>query len=191
MTQKKFKVEKLTKALAGDIVDMLGEGKSAFEVYHRFGIHHTVFYSWIVDSIFGKAEDRTPEMNVIREGVLELLLAESVILQVLKILSEPQVTIKETELLALSAQDRKALERKGYERFVEDCEEKAVILKIEKTSEPPPVSLLEKLMKMVDDGNVDVVELKKQIIPFAPVHPDLPGVILLFAVLPPFFSFLF
>lgn len=176
MTQKKFKVDKLTKQLAGDIVDMLGEGKSAFEVYHSIGIHHTVFYSWIVDSVFGKDENRTSEMNIIREGVLELLLAESVILQVLQILSEPQVTIKETEILALTTQERKALERKGYDKFVEDCEHKGVLLKIEKTSEPPPISLLEKLMKMVEDGNVDVVELKRQIIPFAPVHPDLPEV---------------
>ena len=176
MNRKKVKVEKLTKALAGDIIDMLGEGKSAFEVFHRLGVHHTVFYSWIVDAVFGKVGDRTPEINVIREGVLELLLAESIILQVLEILSEPQVTIKETELLALTAQERKALERKGYDKFVEDCDSKGVLLKIEKTSEPPPISLLEKLMKMVDDGNVDVAELKKQMMPFGSVHPDLPGV---------------
>ena len=98
-------------------------------------------------------------METIRERILEVLLSESVILQALKIISSQQITVKKTELLALSAQERKALERKGYEAFIKECEEAEVIL------EPPPISLLEKLMKMVD-GDADVVELKKQIMPY-------------------------
>ena len=119
MNQKKIKTAKLTKQLAEDIVGMLGEGKRAFEVYKTLGVHYTVFNSWIINSVFGKAEDRTPEMEIIRERILEVLLAESVILQALKILSEQQVTYKETELMALSTQERKALERKGYDAFIE------------------------------------------------------------------------
>ena len=176
MNQKKVKVTKLTKQLAEDIVDMLTEGKMASEIFSRLGVHYLTFYSWIIDSVFGKAEDRTPEMEVIRERILEVLLSESIILQALKILSERQVTYKETELMALSAQERKALERKGYEGFIDKCESAHVILKIERTLEPAPISLLEKLMKMVEDSNVDVAELKQQIMPFNPVSPKLPDV---------------
>ena len=176
MNQKKVRSAKLTKQLAEDIVGMLADGKAAFEVYKTLGVHHTAFCSWIVDSIFGKAEDRTPEMEIIRERILEVLLAESVILQALKILSEQQITYKETELMALSAQERKALERKGYDAFIEKCEDAEVILKIERTLEPPPISLLEKLMKMVDEGGVDIAELKKHIIPFNPPSSALPEV---------------
>ena len=176
MNQKKVRTATLTKQLAEDIIAMLGEGKTAFEVYKTLGVHHSAFYSWIIDSVFGRAEDRTPEMEIIRERILEVLLAESVILQTLNILSEQQVTYKETELMALSAQERKALERKGYDAFIGKCEHAEVILKIERTLEPPPISLLEKLMKMVEDGGVDVEELKKHIIPFNPVNPNLPEV---------------
>ena len=191
MTQKKAKVTKLTKKLAEDIVEMLIEGKTASEIFDSVNVHFITFYSWIIDSIFGKAEDRTPETEIIRERILEVLLAESIILQALKILSEQQITYKETELMALTTQERKALERKGYDAFIEDCEHAEVILKIERTLEPPPISLLEKLMKMVEDSNVDVAELKQQIMPFNPVSPKLPDVVLFWGILSPFFSLLF
>ena len=77
-----------------------------------------------------------------------------------------------------------------YEAFIKECEEAEVILKVEKTVEPPPISLLEKSMKIVD-GDADVVELKKQIMPYPPVDSRLPEVVLLFAALPPFLSLLF
>ena len=68
------------------------------------------------------------------------------------------------------------MKRKGYDAFIEECEDAQVFLKIERTLEPPPISLLEKLMKMVEDGGVDVAELKKRIVPFYPPSPELPEV---------------
>ena len=139
-------------------------------------IFHSILSSWIVDSIFGKAEDRTPEMEIIRERILEVLLAESVILQALKILSEQQGTYKETELMTLSTQERKPLNVKVMMRLLKNVKMHRFFLKIERTLEPPPISLLEKLMKMVEDGGVDVAELKKRIVPFYPPSPELPEV---------------
>ena len=189
MSGKQITKVEFTEENADEMVEMFREGKEPSEICAPYKMGPNQFDSLMRRALFDPVEKRTPELQILRDGILKILLAEGIIGQALRILSKPQVTMKETELLALSAQEKKGLERKGYEEFIKSAEKAPVLLKVERTTEPPPVALLEKLLKLVE-GDVTVEDVTQQLVEFAPVDPRLADVLLFFMALPAFLSFI-
>ena len=177
--RRKVKTANLTKGLAEDIKEMLEDGKSVEQVYHDLNIHHQAIYSWIADAIFSPHDKRKPEIQILRDAFLNMLLGETVIAQALKVATQTQEkhSLKVTTLINLSKGEIEALEKKGHLDFIEEFEGSPVTLKVEETREmiPAQISILEKLMKFVE-GDVSVDKLVNQLTPFAAPDDRLPEV---------------
>ena len=169
----------LTVKKAEDIIELLKQGKDVFEVYTTLGVNYQVFYSWIVGSLFGTPEKRTPEQRIVREGLLDSVFREIVLEKVLKIIAEPQEKVieKKTTLHSLSKAEESSLEKLGYDSFLAQFEEDGIILKLERTTEiiPIPVGLLERLIKLVD-SDTSIEEVAQKLMAFNPVDPATPNV---------------
>ena len=174
---------KPTKAQAEEIIEMFDDGKDLSEVIALFrkkvkcspsGIH-----AFIANSIFLSAEKRTKEHQMVRDKLLDVLLAESVLKQALRAASETKESrkIKVRRLVNLSKAEEKLLEKQGYVDFVEELDDAGVTLDIEETKETilPDKKILEKLLGLVE-GTVSVEDIAKEITPFSDPDPATPEV---------------
>ena len=169
----------LTEKYAKDTINLLKQGKDIFEVYTTLDVTYQTFYSWIIESLFGPPEKRTPEQRIIREGLLDSIFREIVLEKILKVIADPQEKVieKRTTLHSLSKAEQGSLEKMGYEGFLTQFEEDGITLKVERTTEiiPIPVGLLERLIKLVEsDTSID--EIAHKLMSFNPVDPVTPGV---------------
>ena len=171
---------KPTKRQAEDMAEMIEDGKSLSDIRMYLKTNEaSSLHSLIAHCIFLSVDKRSPEQETIRAAILDALLGESVLRKALKAVSQDMVkrSTKVTTLSALSATEKKTLEKQGYTDFIEDSDMAAVILKVEETKEtiPPDMKLLEKLLGLVD-GSGSVDDVAKQLAAFSPPHPDTPEV---------------
>ena len=166
----------LTKQQAEDIAEMLGERKEMDDIYKKLGIPHARFVRYISESVFFSAEARYPALETLRKAILDVMLRDHIIKTVLRVIETPNKTIKVTSLINLSTAEEKALQKRGHIEFLREYEDARLTLKVEEREEAlPPISLLEKLMKLVE-SDVTVEDLKQDFVDFHPPHPDLPEV---------------
>jgi len=168
--------KKLTKQLASQISEMLHSGKTELEIRKILDLNNQNLWQWITLAVFGLPDQRTPELEILRDAIFDALLGETLLRKVLEASSETleKKTKKVTTLLNLTKTEAAALERKGNATFVEEFEGSAVTLKVEETIEiiPPAVSLLEKLMKIAE-GNASVKNAVLHLTPFGSVDREL------------------
>ena len=170
------RAKKFTKQLANQIAQLLHDGKTEKEIRDELLIHNNDLWKWTSLAVFGLPDKRTPEEQIFRDAIFDVILGETLLKRVLEVSSETteKRVLKITTLLNLTSSEASALERKGNKRFVEEFDGSAVNLKVEETIEtiPPAVSLLEKLLKLAE-GNVSVQNALKQLTPFNPIDPEL------------------
>ena len=169
-------VATLTKKEAEDIVKMLDDGKTLTEAIGTLKIAASKVHSFVANCIFLPVGKRTPEQEIFRDKILDVLLSESILKRALQAVSEitEKRSIKVTTLLNLSKAERESLEKQGYADFVEECDDAVVTLKVEETKEiiPPNIKLLEKLVGLAE-GTVSAKDIFKQLTPFSPVDSSL------------------
>ena len=158
---------------------MLGEGSTTKEMMDALKCTASQIHSFVFHTIFLTAEDRSPEQKILRERILEILLAETVLAKALRAVSETveKRSLKVTTLLNLSKSEQAALEKQGYADFIEEFDDAAITLKVEETKEiiPPDLKILEKLLGYVE-GNASIEDVAKGITPFSPPAPETPEV---------------
>lgn len=170
------KAKKFTKQIANQIAQMLHDGHTEKEIRDELLIHNNDMWKWTALSVFGLPDTRTPEEEILRDAIFDVMLGETLLKRVLEVSSDTteKRILKVTTLLNLTSTEAAALERKGNKRFVEEFDGSAVNLKVEETIEtiPPAISLLEKLLKLAE-GNVSVQNALKQLTPFNPIDSEL------------------
>ena len=169
----------LTREKATLLAELLVEGKFPREIYSQLGVNYQTFSAWIMDALFGAGEDRTPELKILRDALLNYTFREVVIGKVIEVISEPQekVTLKTTTLHTIAKTDESSLAKRGETEFLKQFKEDGVTLRVERTSEmmPVPIMLLEKLIKLVEsDSSID--DISQKLANFNPPHPDTPEV---------------
>lgn len=170
------KGKKFTKQIANQIAHFLHDGKTEDEIRAELELNNNDFWKWTALAVFGLPDTRTPEEEILRDAIFDVMLGETLLKRVLEVSTDTteKRIMKVTTLLNLTGPEAAALERKGNKRFVEEFEGSAVNLKVEETIEtiPPAISLLEKLLKLAE-GNVSVQNALKQLTPFNPIDPEL------------------
>ena len=169
----------LTKSQVEDLAGMLEEGTTIKDLMKFFKCSAIEVYSFISSSILFLSDKRTPEHQLLREKILDILLGESVLKKALRVVSETaeKRSLKVTTLLNLTPAEKAELEKQGHANFIKEFKGSAVTLKVEETIDtiPPDLKILEKLLGLVE-GNVSVEEVAKQITNFSEPDPATPEV---------------
>ena len=159
---------------AKEISNLLEEGKSLDEIRKLVKQHGGTINAWIADALLSK--DLEAPLSKLRDAIIARVLKDTAILGMLKAASEPSETksYKTTILCQLSKSDTILLEKKGEHAFIKKCES-GTILKVEETitNTAPDPSLYKEIAKILSG---DDTETTQKLMPFLPVHPDLPPV---------------
>ena len=166
---------KLDFQTAKEISNLLEEGKSLDEIRKLVDQHGGTINAWIADALLSKDLD-TP-LSQLRDAIIARVLKDTAILGMLKAASEPSETksYKTTILSELSKSDKSLLEQQGYQSFIKQVENDAIVLKVEETitTTAPDSSLFKEILKIIGDADKGITQ---KLIPFNPTHPDLPPV---------------
>ena len=166
---------KLDFQTAKEISNLLEEGKSLDEIRKLVDQHGGTINAWIADALLSKDLD-TP-LSQLRDAIIARVLKDTAIARMLKAASEPSETksYKTTILSELSKSDKALLEQQGYQAFIKQVENDAIVLKVEETitTTAPDSSLFKEILKIIGDADKGITQ---KLIPFNPTHPDLPPV---------------
>ena len=159
---------------AKELCELLEEGKTLDTIRKSVSHHGGTINAWIVDALLSTDLD-TP-LSQLRDALIARVLKDNIMLGLLKAATEPseKITRKNIILTALSKADQALLEKHGHKGFIEKIKDK-IILKVEETIEtiPPQPALYKEILKALDTTKTGS---KATVMPFNPVHPDLPPV---------------
>ena len=159
---------------AKEISELLEEGKSLDDIRKLVSHHGGTINAWIAEALLSNDIDEA--LLKLRDALITRVLKDTAVLGMLKAASKASehISYKTTILSDLSKSDKAMLEKLGYAEFTKRVEKDTIILKVEETRTvvPANTALYEKILKCVE-GEVEVTQ---KLIPFAPVHKDLPDV---------------
>ena len=160
---------------AKEISELLEEGKALDEIRKSVKWHGGTINAWIADALL--SNDIYDALLTLRNALIQRVLKDTAILGMLKAASEPSEnkSYKTTILSELSKSDKALLEQQGYQAFIKQVENDAIVLKVEETitTTAPDSSLFKEILKIIGDADKGITQ---KLIPFNPTHPDLPPV---------------
>ena len=154
---------------------MIEDGKTAEESRKSCDVQANTFRHWITNAVLLPTEGTDMPLLKLRTALIERLLKGTVVLGMLKAASETSKykSYKTTILSELSKSEKALLEQQGYESFIKQVENGAIILKVKETITgiAPDPSLFKEILKAIDTGDVETTQ---KLTPFSPPHPSCP-----------------
>ena len=159
---------------AKEISDLIEKGKTLDEIRKSTVFHGGTINAWITESLL--SDDIDSALSTLRTAIIERILKDTAVLGMLKAASEPSEnkSYKTTILSELSKSDKALLEQQGYQAFIKQVENDAIVLKVEETitTTAPDSNLFKEILKVSGDDKGETQKL----MPFNKPHPDLPPV---------------